>query len=491
MENKIEKFICEFKSLKESTDLLRSIIEDDIYKNKSKKTLEHFIDHLPQILHRIFSQHDKSSLIYQLENKDISYSDYKNFIRLFNPQEQCNLYTLLFNHNDIEMKYVYSISHINKMYKTFNDRKLSEIPFFNLCHYFAIQLEHSTKTNTIMLNQKEFFIIVFLNSLTQCQIFQNVELEKKFKNFEKGFKSDKTYAKFIEVNLNRNVIYNFFINIFNMLVTEFSTKKANKALLTIFASAVDFCWLDKFRYNFRYYEDHKECFDANILNIKWNQTQFSNFLNLAEVECMRILVKAVLSDDNLISFDNKEKQYVINKDAYMFIFNRNLYYMLKYAFIRLIFEKTFNHVTTYDLAELWYEFITPWTKCVRAKYDELWKSHTACIQQFIYSNILFYTDIFNDYIVCMSTCDQKIYLEDIYLLHKILSVFQNNHGNIINEYIKIDSLHYYIVSKNEFNNPDQDLMNICLTIDNSLRMFQITKNAIFPYNKPVLFQLLK
>ena len=104
---------------------------------------------------------------------------------------------------------------------------------------------------------------------------------------------------------------------------------------------------------------------------------------------------------------------------------------------------------------------------------------------YIYNNLLFYTEIFNDYIIAFSKLN-TLKNSEIIQLKDILELYKNNENHIINGLILFSSLEEISVGKifvNIIFFNDQN-SNTTSEVDNHIKFIGSNKKNIFPFSTP-------
>ena len=119
-------------------------------------------------------------------------------------------------------------------------------------------------------------------------------------------------------------------------------------------------------------------------------------------------------------FKENKKIISLDTDAMIFILQKPLFYFFKSCFIKFSEGSSNSESNLGDIANIWYTFISPW-KQIRAPSDQ----YEEAFKDYIFLNLLFYTELLNDYIVGYSLLN-FLNKNEISLLYEVLNMYKIN-----------------------------------------------------------------
>jgi hypothetical protein len=130
---------------------------------------------------------------------------------------------------------------------------------------------------------------------------------------------------------------------------------------------------------------------------------------------------------------NTKKQITLDKDSMLFILQKPLFFFLKNCFYKISEGTSNSEVNLGDIAKLWHSYVTPW----RFVPKESFLDYADAITEFIFLNILFYTELFNDYIIAFNSVN-VLNKNEINLLNEIIEMYNiSTQDDIIYDHLNL------------------------------------------------------
>lgn len=452
---------------------LFNYIASFLYKTTSTEKMAEYYNSIPMILDKIFGVSNstnsllfrnfkKPSLVDILNSEKSTFEDFDILAHLclaFTPDQERsginkNLFsTICYPPVQHTPDYIMTCSIINESIQNLlNSKKenfIITLPIFEeLTKPPEVQKSALEKGN-IVLSLFEYYVIFILIAIKDSNSKDKINLAKfnsHFDDFPKSYNNKKLYSNVFSKELlnsletNRSLKYNFYLFLFTNLFSTFSQSiyLDDYNRLQFMVSAIDFVWLSEYfitpsQYISRNSFDIYSFFFGNV-----NRNITLNPPNLILIDC---LYNAILDlqNNNLLFQEDKTGSLLLRDDALLFRLQRPLFYFFKTSFLKFSKESSSSELGLVDVCKLWFAYITPWMNINNLNQKNEQQVDSA-IQSFIINNILFYTEIFNDYINAFSNLN-VLNKNELCLLIKVLDLYNiDKQKAVIGGKLKLDLL---------------------------------------------------
>jgi hypothetical protein len=434
---------------------------NSLYKMTNRDKMNEFYNNIPTIFDKIFgisksstTQQQRNSLINLLNADYIRFEDLELLLHLFIPLQNTtkNLYTAITSPPDYVPDYKLSASVISNSISTLvmqnrQDLLISIGLFDDLMKGVDTQRQ-ALDSGNIILTISEYYIMILLIAIRDYQGQSRLSLSRYNENFvdfpryyeNKKHLSEHSRDFMYSLEMNRSLVYNFYNLLMKTLVSTLSESKLwnDQMRLKFIISAIDLTWLTDYRI------------------IKADSRFTVPMPNLVLIDCLKnvisILQRQIFDDDG----------YHLRDDALLFRLQRPMFYFLKVLINKFISESFHSEINLNDIIKVWYTYIMPW--------DD--SSKTAKYKEYIQVNLLFYTELFNDYICAFSNL-HKLSSSVLHLFNDILRLYIKNDKLIVNNSIDIDMLIELSIDKYYGKSAKQ--------IDNHVKHIGSSKKNLYPF----------
>lgn len=347
------------------------------------------------------------------------------------------------------------------------------------------------ENGALMLNIFEYFITLLLISIKEYSFYTSqssyntyskhkINLGKLNKSLAelvlkksiaiKKPLSDKTKENLFSIDMSKSLIYNFYKILFENLLNYFSGSRymTDQIKLHFITSAVEMCWLSDFFIIPSSIYMSKNSFETYSYFFKQDSNLYFTPPNIIMLDCLQNLIITLQTGNNLfreqvynpnyasgVGTLQTNRFYTLDKDGLLFTLQKPLFYFFKTSFLRYSEIYSANsEVLLSDIAKIWFIYITPWmqvdrnhlqvqTQTVSYHKGYTFSSHYKAgstfddvVQEFIHMNLLFYTELLNDYIFAFSSLN-VLNKNELSLLNKVLDLYKIREGEMIHDYINI------------------------------------------------------
>lgn len=478
----INTFLNSEPNIESDFEFLMSYINKFLYKYQNREKLDDFYKRIPGILDKILgvslikqkgltTKETKSELDI-LSHEDTTYKDFDKLLHLILPdfenytKNSKNLFSSINMPPDHILHYTLPVSIISKSISNLvNEKKFEYVlgmSFFNIsAKNLDIQMNELIKGH-IHISLLEYFFFLLLISIKENSSKQKVNLinnNKDFKSVKKNpssaYKvafSDYSKAFIDEIDYNKSIVFNFYSILFKQILDYFSMNKHPNDILKlkILITIVECVFLSE------YYIPDSSCISKSPADIYTHffskestrdtfATTFKNFFKLDKSSQVTIPNPIVLNtlkqvvitlQRETFLYKENRKNISLDTDSMLFIIQKPLFYFFKSCFRKLTDGSSSSCESNLgDVSEIWFCYITPWMRISRysGAYDE-------AIKEYIYFNILFYTELFNDYIIAFSSLN-ILNKYEIKLLNDILNCYKiKNKNEILEGHVELRNL---------------------------------------------------
>jgi hypothetical protein len=456
---------------------LMNYINTFLYKNPNREKIEDFYKKIPSIIDKLFGvssktgkskQTVKTNEIDLLNSEYTTFSDFDQLLHLLEPgleftsMRQKNLFFSINNPPEYIPHYNLPASILSKSISSLlQGRKIDYV--LSLCFFNSLSknLEFQRKElekGQIHTNLFEYYITLLLIVIKDYPAaFQHkIILNKSNKNFQdlrtqvknilKRSISEKSKDNLFSLDFNRSLIFNFFNILFKNILDYFSKKGQVNDLskLKLIVSGIETIWLSEFfmpiagfnptsqsdiySYFFRK-SSLTESFGGAYTPVSIEKVLSQNLqpLNIPNIIVLQCITNVISSLQENFLFNTKKGTPILERDSMIYILHKPLFYFLKNCIYKISEGSANSEANLGDLARVWYTYITPWNKL---KEGSNILDYYDAIREYIFSNILFYTEIFNDYIVAFNSVN-VLNKNEINLMNDILSMYEVNDNNEI------------------------------------------------------------
>jgi hypothetical protein len=459
----INSFLSREPNLRSDPNFLLNYI-NSLYKMTSREKMNEFYNNIPIIFDKIFgftkmnsSRPNRTSLINQLNADNIRFEDLELLLHLFIPlaNSSKNLFSAVTSPPDYVPDYKLSTSVISNSISTLvmQNKKdyLISIGLFDELTKGVETQRQALDNGNIIITIFEYYIMIILIAIREYQGNCRVNLSKYNENFidfpryyeNKKLLSELSKDFLYSLELNKTLVYNFYHLLIKTIVSTLSESSLwnNQNRMKFIVSAIDLTWLT----------DYRIMKADSRLNVPMP--------NLILIDCLKnvisILQKHIFENDG----------YHLRDDAPLLRLQRPVFYFLKVNINKYITESFHSDVTLNDIIKVWYAYIMPW--------DD--SSKTSKYREYIHLNLLFYTELFNDYIIAFSNLS-KLSSSVLHLFNDILRLYIINDRNIVNNSIDLEML--YDLSQDKYYDKSTK------EIDNHIKHIGSSRRNLYPFNIP-------
>jgi hypothetical protein len=487
-----KSFLESEPNIKKDFEFITNYLNSFFNRNMNREKIEEFYKKIPLIMDRLFAisknkipkqkiNNQTSTSISKgtydlLNSENATFHDYDMFMHLFLPEAGFKNIFSVISAPENSPYYTLSLSQISRRVSTLIEAKQFEIlftlPYFRNRENFKTQIEKGY----VNLNIFDYFFTMLLIIIKEIKNTSNkIILPKYNKNFENFMAnkesntsqilSDKTLDNYMTVNRQRSLVANFFTNIFKNFINYFSSKYSSKFIFIL--SAIEVIWFGDFYLPSKevFYHGHtSNGFYDNFENYayyfsrKLNENPVCESITLPNVILLECLTHVVItlqkstfllreirnSGDSLVALDREGLLYLIHKP---------LFYFLKFCFVNYLHQ---GEVHLGDIAKVFLYFISP--KFKDSHYGSAQVDKNLLFNDFVYSNILFYTEIFNDFVISFSQLN-VLDKEDLVLLGYILDLYSIEDGFIIFSSVHLQMLEDYSLGAVDRNVSNRNIWN--------------------------------
>jgi hypothetical protein len=263
------------------------------------------------------------------------------------------------------------------------------------------------------------------------------------------------------IDSSRSLVHNFYFILFRNLLNYLMSRDHLKLRLLI--SAIEFVWLSD--YFIITTSTHLSKSPLEIYNFFFrSQGTVSPLLsqeniglpNITLLECLYYVVVSLQTNGFLFSQNQITKSYLLKEDSLLFRIQKPLFYFFKNCFLKFNQEYSNTEIVLSDIARVWFAYITPWMQLnipiscslpnfqTHSQFKSIYpmkKSNTIddVVREFVYFNMLFYTELLNDYIYAFSSM-HVLSRKELSFLNQVLELYKNAEGFIINDYVNLKVL---------------------------------------------------
>jgi hypothetical protein len=484
----INNFLNAQANINLSYQFLMNYINTFLYKNPNREKIEDFYKKIPSIIDKLFGLSSKTGKSKQLTAKindidllnseNTTFYDFDALLHLLEPgleftsMKHSNLFFSINNPPEYIPHYYLPASILSKSISSLlQARKIDYV--LSLCYFNSLSknLEFQRKElekGQIHTNLFEYYITLLLVVIKDypTSIQHKIILNKVNKNFQdirtqvknilKKSKSEKSKDNFFSLDFNRSLIFNFFNILFKNILDYLSKRSHINDLfkLKLIVSGVETIWLSEFflpvaGYNpssqsdiYSYFFKKSSLTESfggaytpvSIEKVLSQNLQPLTIPNLIVLQCLTNIISS-LQENYLFSVNKGTAS--LERDSMIYFLHKPLFYFLKNCFINISEGSANSEANLGDIARIWYTYITPWNKL---KDGTNLVEYQDAIREYIFSNILFYTEIYNDYIIAFNSVN-VLNKNEINLMNDILSMYDVNDKNeIILGYLNLEYL---------------------------------------------------
>ena len=483
----INVFLFSEPNLKQNFEFLTNYITTFLYKNTNREKIEDFYHKFPSICDKLFGISTKSNvsskklrqskcLVEVLNSETTTFEDIDSLLHLLIPgiDQAKNIFNSVFSPSDNVPDYIISTSIISKsLYSLITQRKQEYILTMNIFEDLEKNQDfqrNALEKGNIILTIFEYFITIVLVAIGEISNTKNkINLSKCNKNFvdfiknfsQKKALSDKSKENLYLIDNSRSLVHNFYFILFRNLVNYLMSRDHRK--LRYLISAIEFVWLSDY------------FIVTTSVNLSKSPLEIYNFFfrtqgtvspylsqeniglpNLTLLECLYYLVVSLQTNGFLFSQNQITKSYLLKEDSLLFRIQKPLFYFFKNCFLKFNQEYSNTEIVLSDIARVWFAFITPWMQLnipissnlpnfqTNSQFKSIYpmkKSNTIddVVREFVYFNMLFYTELLNDYIYAFSSM-HVLSRKELSFLNQVLELYKNSEGFIINDYVNLKVL---------------------------------------------------
>jgi hypothetical protein len=461
----IDTFLNKPSSIIEDSNYMLNYINTYLYRIQNTEKTEEYYKSIPQILDKLFpisariKIRSKQTKIFPtfVDNLDKgTLEDLDRALSLLLPNNLVkNIYTTVTNPPNHVPEYKLDASilgmAVNAILKQGGQKFILNL-FQDLSKNLETQ-KRALENENIILNIFEYFLIYFLVAIRDYPGKNKINLPKFNENFTEMYrKSYKPINKEINysLDLNRSVVFNFYQILFKGILDAVSESRSMDDL-KVLIHAVDITWLSDY-----YIGD-------NILDYKFQDN--IGIPNLMVLECLTHLIRS-LQYNRIVPNDT------LNPDALLFTIQRQLFHFIKQNFKKICLERLNTEVSINDIMRVWLTYITPWFEDGEVRFPVL--------QSYILFNLLFYTDLFNDYIISLANIglnSQSV----INSLNQVMKIYYlTDSGTIINSQLSLD-----LLKDMSLGTSSRSFIDTYNIIDNHMRYIGVSnRSSLYPFDKP-------
>lgn len=497
---KIKEITQNNPNLVKDVESLSKFIKLHLFKERNREKIDEFFTTLHEILNKFFgTDQEVNKAFYEkydttvnlLGAKNVEFGEYDAIVQLFHADDGQNFFSVVNNGFDNNLKYVLPLEVINSYIFRKSSQLFQQMDFFQYTSLaFERQRDSLSQKQIAIFNALEFFFVVFLISIRNNGLIHKVNLLEKNENLKKVFKNPKKFLKdnqlttknFEELFSNRSLTFNFYVSVFKSYINFFSENiysVNNLKKLNLITSAINLIWLSHYVHQISF--TRKDTYSNLIKNIDFSP----NPPNIIILECLKNLITGLQSKNLLYRYNKEHSHVTLNPDSILFSLTNNLYFFFKINFFRISSNNSFTDTTLFDIVNVWFEYINPWFNNPIAMFPDSNDSYEIANKMYVYSNILLYTDLFNDYIAAFSNLI-VLSINDLKQLKNILEIFSVSGSSFINGLVDINILNDF--SKGKFvgrvlgNNSAGQMVSI---MENHVNFIGISRAHVFQFDSEV------
>jgi hypothetical protein len=443
-------------------------------------------------------QYSRSSqcLVDSLNSEKTTFEKLDLLLHLVWPQEIRsfkNLYSSVSHPPDHIPDYLLTASIISKSINALVSQKKQEY-ILSLGIFSELQRDTraSLERGNLELTIFEYFIIFLLISIKELSpLMKNKvylpKINKNFEDFPRSYSNKKLFTEkskefLFMLDLNKSLVYNFYLIFIKTLLQNLASSKymSDYKKLKFLISAVEFVWLSDYFMIPQSNYITKSPLEIYTFFFNYNTYPISlGVPNLILLDCLMNVILTLQGNGLLFSENIHNKQIILKEDALLFSLQKSLFYFFKSCFLKFSEESGSMEVSLSDIANIWFTYITPWMQSNFSSYisgknininsnrtlnqhnilqssnlksyinsrsftnvnhHHHENSYDGAVMEYIYANLLFYTELFNDYISAFSSLN-VLNKNELSSLSKILELFKlNREGEIINGYVQMKVL---------------------------------------------------
>lgn len=472
----INTFLTNDSDIQADSEFLLSYISTFLYRSTNREKIDEFYKNIPAIFDKLFGISTKtnqtkqfnrfSSCIIDLLSSDkAKFEDLDKLLHVFIPLTGIkNLFSSAANPPDFVPDYILVGSIVSKSINSLiNQRKQDYILSLGIFDELSKNIELQRPTldkGNLMTTIFEYFIIIILIAMKELQFKSKVSLPKlntNFKEFPKNYLNKKLFSEksteFLHsLDLNRSLMYNFYMTLFKNIFSNYMYSKSynDQHRLRFIVSSIELVWLtDYFMIPSSSYIS-KSPFDIYSFFFKssMNVNFTVNIPNIIMIDCLHHVVITLQAYNLLFAENPYNKTITLREDALIFKLQKPLFYFFKSLFLKFSEETTNSEVNLSDIGKIWFSYITPWfqTNTNVNYYSGSSRSNVNtdvlgnAMRDYVFTNLLFYTELFNDYIYAFSSLNVLSKYE-LALLNKVLELYKiSSNDEIINDKVHLKVL---------------------------------------------------
>lgn len=382
---------------------------------------------------------------------------------------------------------------------------LNRFSLFEMMSNKKEDIERYLYDGELILTTQEYFIVLICNFIKNSSLIHKLDIKDCYQNYKKFLEnfSEKDLfcekSKFIlsKFNRNRSISYNFynifFVDFLNFL--DFNNHQSSRFLFDFLISAIEFLWLGNFHFfsisefvakntnqtnhifeNSLYSnskERNKYLFKSSF---EFNNSPTEPLPNLLVLECLKNLISLLQNKKYLFSEKEikGEKKIALKDNVHLFRLQNALFNFFKNGFIFFAKENVNSEISLSDFASVWYTYITPWesncesniesskftsnetfnvnrfsnlksplTKKVFYNDTKNQKKYSNIYLEYVEFNLLFYTDLFQDYLKAFYRSN-IISEDELSILLSLMEIYQvSDNGLFIHKSVNLEKMKDY------------------------------------------------
>jgi hypothetical protein len=480
--DEINTFLQSEAHIASDYEFLMSYINTFLYKNLNREKVNEFYKKIPAICDKLFGVSIKTgkskpnlkiSEVDLLNKETATFQDFDALLNLLEPgienlkMKFKNLFFSINNPPEYVPHYTLPASILSKSINSLLVSKKTDyvlsLCFFNCLTKNLDVQRMELERGSIHTNLFEYYITLLLVVIKEypMSVQHKVSLGKSNKNFEvlknnisainKKAVSEKSKENYSALDYNRSLIFNFYTILFKNILQNFSKSRhiSDLAKLKLIVSGIETIWLSDFfmpppnflptssidiysyffRKNTNFTDDGFSSRAFTYENVLAQNLYSFNIPNMMVIQCMTNVIN-ILHENFLF---NTKKQITLDKDSMLFILQKPLFFFLKNCFYKISEGTSNSEVNLGDIAKLWHSYVTPW----RFVPKESFLDYADAITEFIFLNILFYTELFNDYIIAFNSVN-VLNKNEINLLNEIMEMYNiSTQDDIIYDHLNL------------------------------------------------------
>jgi hypothetical protein len=474
----LHTFLNSSPRIRQDYDFITNYITAFLYKNTNREKIDEYYNKIPSIFDRFLGISNKrqSNDVKLLESNETTFEDFDYLLHLFVPgSENRNIFTSVYSPPDYVPDYIVATSLISKSIDSLVSQNKQEYVllldvFEDLSKNIELQRNALEKGN-IILNVFEYFVVLVLIAIKDAPSEKNkINLPKINKNFvdlirltsQKRSLSERTKDHAYVLDVSRSLGNNFYFLMFRNLVNYLLNSKfmSDQIKLRFLVSAVQLVWMSDYFIIPSSMHVSKSALDIYSFFFRKDQSQYLTpdftIPNITMLDCLSYLVTTLQVNGMLFIENPRDKSYSLREDSLIFKLQKPLFYFFKNCFLKFNQEYSNKEANLSDIARIWFIYITPWMQLnipvnsnqqsqyqssqFKSNYMKSQSTLDDVVREYIHHNMLFYTELFNDYIFAFSTLN-VLTKNELSLLNKILELYKGNEGQyIVNDYINMKVL---------------------------------------------------